>query len=77
MLDFAQVDEVLNLVRPALQADGGNVRLVDVDEDGVVTVELEGSCKGCPMSQLTLAHSVERILKEQLPEVTKVIPASA
>jgi Fe-S cluster biogenesis protein NfuA len=76
MLDFAQVDEVLNLVRPALQADGGNVKLIDVDQDGVVTVELEGSCKGCPMSQLTLAHSVERILKEQLPEVTKVVPAS-
>lgn len=76
MLEYAQVDEVLNLVRPALQADGGNVKLIDVDEDGVVTVELEGSCKGCPMSQLTLAHSVERILKEQLPEVTKVIPAA-
>jgi len=76
MLEYSQVDDVLNLVRPALQADGGNVKLIDVDQDGVVTVELEGSCKGCPMSQLTLAHSVERILKEQLPEVTKVIPAS-
>ncbi|MDR2673063.1 MAG: NifU family protein [Coriobacteriales bacterium] len=75
MIDKKQVDEVLDLIRPALQADGGDVALVDVDDDGVVSVELQGACKGCPMSQLTLANSVERVLKERVPGVTKVVPA--
>ena len=75
MINKEQVNEVLDLIRPALQADGGDVELVDVDEDGVVSVELQGACKGCPMSQLTLANSVERVLKERIPGVTKVIPA--
>ena len=57
------------------KADGGDVRLVDVNEDGVVSVELQGACKGCPMSQMTLANGVERILKERVPGVTKVVPA--
>jgi Fe-S cluster biogenesis protein NfuA len=70
-----KVNEVLDLIRPMLQADGGDVQLVEVDEDGVVAVELQGACKGCPMSQLTLANSVERVLKEHIPEVTKVVPA--
>lgn len=74
-VDSKLVDEALQLIRPALQADGGDVRLVDVDPDGVVAVELQGACKGCPMSQLTLANSVERILKERVPGVTKVVPA--
>jgi len=63
------------LIPPSLQADGGDVRLVDVNEDGVVSVELQGACKGCPMSQMTLANGVERILKERVPGVTKVVPA--
>ena len=75
MIDRNQVDEALQLIRPALQADGGDVRLVDVDSEGVVSVELQGACKGCPMSQLTLANSVERILKERVSGVTKVVPA--
>ena len=75
MIDRNLVDEALQLIRPALQADGGDVSLVDVDADGVVSVELQGACKGCPMSQLTLANSVERILKERVPGVTKVVPA--
>lgn len=75
MIDKEKVREVLELVRPALQADGGDLALVEVSEDGVVTVELQGLCKGCPMSQLTLAHSVERILKERIPEVVRVVPA--
>jgi Fe-S cluster biogenesis protein NfuA len=75
MIDKAKVTEALELIRPALQADGGDVKLVDVDEDGVVSVELQGACKGCPMSQLTLANSVERVLKERIPEITKVVPA--
>jgi Fe-S cluster biogenesis protein NfuA len=76
MIDKKQVNEVLDLIRPALQADGGDVELVDVSEEGVVSVELQGACKGCPMSQLTLANSVERVLKERIPGVTKVVPAS-
>ena len=53
----------------------GDVQLVDVDEEGVVTVELQGACKGCPMSQMTLAHGVERVLKDRVPGVTRVVPA--
>jgi len=66
-----QVQEVLDKVRPALQADGGDVELVDV-EGGVVKVRLVGACRGCPMSQLTLANGVERVLKEEIPEVERV-----
>ncbi|MDR0350386.1 MAG: NifU family protein [Coriobacteriales bacterium] len=76
MIDEAKVSEVLELIRPALQADGGDVQLVGVDAQGVVTVELQGACKGCPMSQLTLANSVERVLKDSIPEVSKVVPAA-
>ena len=75
MIDKEKVKSVLELIRPALQADGGDVQLVDVTDDGVVSVELQGACKGCPMSQLTLANSVERVLKERIPEITKVVPA--
>lgn len=75
MVDKEAVKEVLEAIRPSLQADGGDVALVDVSEDGVVTVELQGACKGCPMSQLTLANGVERILKERVPGVTHVVPS--
>ena len=75
-LNKDDVQAVLDLIRPSLQADGGDVSLVDVSDDGIVTVELEGACKGCPMSQMTLADGVERILKERIPEVTKVVPAN-
>lgn len=68
------VQEALDLIRPALQADGGDVELIDVTEDGVVKVALQGACRGCPMSQLTLANGVERVLKEQIPEVQRVEP---
>ena len=68
---------VLELIRPSLQADGGDVALVDVEADGTVVVELQGACKGCPMSQMTLANGVERILKERIPEVLRVVPAGA
>ena len=73
MIDEKLVEEALQLVRPALQADGGDVRLVEVREGGVVAVELQGACKGCPMSQLTLTNSVERVLKERVSGVTKVV----
>ena len=74
-VDIEDVRAVLELIRPSLQADGGDVKLIGVDDEGVVTVELQGACKGCPMSQLTLANGVERIMKERVPGVTSVIPA--
>jgi len=69
-----QIEEVLNKVRPQLQADGGDIELVDVSEDGIVSVKLLGTCHGCPMSQMTLAWGVERVLKENVPGVTRVVP---
>jgi Fe-S cluster biogenesis protein NfuA len=66
------VELALNKVRPALQADGGDVELVEVGEDGVVKVRLTGACGGCPMSQLTLKMGIERILKKEIPEVKSV-----
>ena len=66
-----KVEDALNKIRPMLQADGGDVELVDV-EDGVVKVRLKGACAGCPMSQMTIKNGVERILKEQIPEVASV-----
>lgn len=75
MVDKEKVAEVIESIRPSLQADGGDVALVDVSEDGIVTVELQGACKGCPMSQLTLANGVERILKDRVEGVTAVRPA--
>jgi Fe-S cluster biogenesis protein NfuA len=67
-----KVQEALNKVRPQLQADGGDVELVDVDENGVVKVRLTGACGGCPMSQMTLKMGIEKILKQQVPEVSSV-----
>lgn len=75
VVDKNSVQTVLDLIRPSLVADGGDAHLVDVSEDGVVTVELVGACKGCPMSALTLANGIERILKERVPGVTKVVAA--
>ena len=77
MIEKTDVEAVLELIRPSLQADGGDVRLVEVQDDGTVVVELQGACKGCPMSQMTLANGVERILKERIPEVLRVVPAGA
>ena len=75
MVDKQSVMTVLDLIRPSLIADGGDVELVDVTDDGQVVVELTGACKGCPLSQLTLANGIERILKERVPGVTAVVPA--
>jgi len=68
-----KVQEALNLVRPALQADGGDVELVDVTEDGVVSVKLKGACGSCPMSTMTLKMGIERTLKEKVPGVKEVV----
>ncbi|MGD8226599.1 MAG: NifU family protein [Desulfobacteraceae bacterium] len=67
-----KVENALNKVRPSLQADGGDVQLVDVNEEGVVTVRLTGACGGCPMSQMTLKMGIEKILKQNVPEVSRV-----
>lgn len=66
-----QVKEALDKIRPSLQADGGDVELVAVD-DGVVKVRLKGACSGCPMSQMTLKNGIERFLKKEIPEVKSV-----
>ena len=65
--------KVLDQIRPNLQADGGDMVYHSVDEDGVVSLELTGHCAGCPMSQLTLSMGIERILKENVPGVTRVV----
>jgi Fe-S cluster biogenesis protein NfuA len=67
-----KVDKVLDKIRPSLMADGGNVELVDV-EDGVVKVRLTGACGGCPMSQMTLKMGIERLLKQEIPEIQEVV----
>jgi Fe-S cluster biogenesis protein NfuA len=66
-----KVEKALDKIRPALMADGGNVELVDVD-DGVVKVKLTGACGGCPMSQMTLKMGIERVLKQEIPEIKEV-----
>jgi Fe-S cluster biogenesis protein NfuA len=68
-----KVEEALKDIRPALQADGGNVELVDVAENGKISVKLTGACGGCPMSQLTLKMGIERTLKQRIPEVKEVV----
>jgi len=67
-----KVEEVLNRIRPNLNADGGDVELVDIN-DGIVSVKLTGACSGCPMSTLTLKNSIERLLKEEISGVKEVV----
>ena len=74
MVDKEEVLAVLDMIRPSLIADGGDVTLIDIKDDGKVVVELTGACKGCPLSALTLANGIERILKERVPGVTGVVP---
>ena len=68
-----KVEAALNKIRPALQADGGDVELIEVTSDGVVKVRLTGACRGCPLSEMTLKAGVEKIIKQEVPEVTKVV----
>jgi len=67
-----KVEAVLEQIRPNLQADGGDVELIDVT-DGLVKVRLKGACSGCPMSTMTLKHGIERILKDRIPGVKEVV----
>jgi len=67
-----QVEDVLGVIRPMLQADGGDVELVNVEEDGTVKVKLTGACGGCPMSRITLKRGIEARMKQAIPEVKSV-----
>ncbi len=67
-----KIEAAIDRVRPALQADGGDVELVEV-KDGVVSVRLTGACGGCPMATMTLKNGVERIIREEVPEVKEVV----
>ena len=69
-----RVQGVINLIRPAVQADGGDIELVDVNTEGVVQVRFHGACHGCPSSTMTLQMGIERNLKEKVPEITRVVP---
>jgi Fe-S cluster biogenesis protein NfuA len=68
-----EVQKAIDKVRPGLQADGGDVELVDVSAEGVVKVRLTGACHGCPMSQMTLKMGIEKIIKQQVPSIKEVV----
>lgn len=67
-----QVQEALDKIRPALQRDGGDVELVEVSDDGIVKVKLQGACGGCPMSQMTLKMGIEKVVKQSVPQIKSV-----
>jgi Fe-S cluster biogenesis protein NfuA len=67
-----KVEKALNKIRPLLQADGGDVELIEVTQDKVVKVKLTGACGGCPMAQMTLKAGIERVLKEEVPQIKSV-----
>ena len=67
-----KVEAAIDKIRPVLQADGGDVELIDINE-GVVSIRLKGACGGCPMSTMTVKNGIERIIKETVPEVTEVV----
>jgi Fe-S cluster biogenesis protein NfuA len=67
-----RVQEVIDQIRPNLQADGGDIELVDVTADGTVKVRLQGACQGCPGAAMTLKMGVERLLKKSIPEIKAV-----
>jgi len=76
-IDKALLDEALDKIRPRLQADGGDIALKEIQEDGTVVVELQGACRGCPMAGLTMASQVECVIKDSVPGVTRVVNANA
>ncbi len=69
---YQKVEDALQLIRPYLEADGGDVKVLEVDNDGVVTLELLGACGSCPMSTMTLKAGVEEAIKRAVPEITSV-----
>lgn len=73
-IDASKVQEVVEVMRPVIQADGGDIELVGIDHDtGVVTVQLQGACVSCPASTITMKAGIERIMKDRVPEVTSVV----
>ncbi|MBN1470277.1 MAG: NifU family protein [Syntrophaceae bacterium] len=68
-----EVQKAIDTIRPSLQADGGDVELVEVTDDGIVKVKLTGACRGCPMSQMTLKMGIEKVIKQQIPAVKEII----
>lgn len=71
-----KVEAALVKVRPSLQADGGDVELIEVTDEGVVKVKLTGACGGCPMAQMTLKMGIEKVIKEEVPEIKEVVAAA-
>jgi len=71
-----RVRGVIDLIRPAVQADGGDLELVNVTDAGVVQIRFHGACHGCPSSTMTLKHGIERNVREKVPEVTAVVPVA-
>ena len=69
-----KVQSVIDLIRPAVQADGGDIELVDVTGDGIVQIRFHGACHGCPSSRMTLQMDIEQNVRQRVPEVTQVIP---
>lgn len=73
-IEQSKVEEVIEIMRPAIQADGGDIDLLDVDSDtGIVTVQLTGACVSCPASTVTMKAGIERIMKDRVPGVTSVV----
>lgn len=70
---YEQVQNALEDIRPYLQADGGDISIVDISEDGVVKVQLEGACDGCPMSMQTMKNGVEMVIKTKVPSIKQVV----
>ena len=68
-----QVEDAINLVRPAIQADGGDVELIDVLDGGVVRIRFHGACQGCPSAGMTLQMGIERVLRERVPQISQVL----
>jgi Fe-S cluster biogenesis protein NfuA len=73
MINQEKVNEILDKIRPSIQADGGDVELIEIKEDNVIVVRLKGACSSCPMSTLTLKAGIERILKDAIPDAKEVI----
>ncbi|MCB5253086.1 MAG: NifU family protein [Candidatus Cloacimonadaceae bacterium] len=73
MIEREKIEEILDQIKPSIQADGGDVELVNIREDNVIELRLKGACNGCPMATITLKAGIERIIKEKIPEVVEVI----
>lgn len=73
MIEREKIEEILDQIKPSIQADGGDVESVNIREDNVIELRLKGACNGCPMATITLKAGIERIIKEKIPEVVEVI----